>query len=168
MPSYLTWLDYSEKERRKMLDIIDTFRETDTIDELGLGSIRDAIADRFFPGTGTVQTRARYLFFISWMYMTLEGKRVSSAKIADRSRSEELRLIERLLDMGETEGVIGRVARRKLRRLPSNIYWLGLEKLGVRRLPHGLRLEPPGRHGGVFAEDRAGGRDYADAAGDCD
>jgi hypothetical protein len=32
------WLDYSERERRKMLDIVDLFGEHDTRDELGIGS----------------------------------------------------------------------------------------------------------------------------------
>ncbi|MCB2205036.1 hypothetical protein KQI65_09830 [bacterium] len=132
--SHIFWLDYSEKERRKMLDIFHALDEKDTIDEHGLGSIRDAIADRFLPGTGTVQTRARYLFFISWMYMALEEKRVSSAKIADKARNEELHLVEMLLDKGVTEGVIGRVTRRKLPLLPSKIYRQRRETLGLYRL----------------------------------
>ena len=58
MISSFTWLDYSEQERRKMLDVVDLFKEQNTRDELGIGAIRDALADQFFPGTGTVQTRA--------------------------------------------------------------------------------------------------------------
>ena len=58
MPSTFTWLDYSEHERRKMLDVIELFGERTTRDELGLGSIRDAFADLLFPGTSTIQTRA--------------------------------------------------------------------------------------------------------------
>ena len=42
MTSTFTWLDYSERERRQMLDVISQFREQDTRDELGLGSVRDA------------------------------------------------------------------------------------------------------------------------------
>ena len=34
--SAFVWLDYSEHERRKMLDIVDLFREHDTRDELGI------------------------------------------------------------------------------------------------------------------------------------
>ena len=49
--SQFAWLDYSEHERRKMLDIVDLFREHDTRDELGIGSVRDTFADLFFPGT---------------------------------------------------------------------------------------------------------------------
>ena len=32
----LTWLDYAERDRRRALDVIDLFRETGTVDELGL------------------------------------------------------------------------------------------------------------------------------------
>jgi hypothetical protein len=38
--SAFVWLDYSERERRKMLDVVDLFREHDTRDELGIGSVR--------------------------------------------------------------------------------------------------------------------------------
>lgn len=50
------WLDYSERERRKMLEVVDLFREHDTRDELGVGSVRDAFADMLFPGTSTIVT----------------------------------------------------------------------------------------------------------------
>ena len=36
MASTFTWLDYSEHERRKMLDVIELFGEKTTRDELGL------------------------------------------------------------------------------------------------------------------------------------
>ena len=51
-----------------MLDVVDLFKEQNTRDELGIGAIRDAVADLLFPGTGTVQTRARYFLFIPWIY----------------------------------------------------------------------------------------------------
>ena len=48
--STLTWLDTSEKDRRRTLEFIDTFRERDTRDELGIGVVRDAFSDLMFPG----------------------------------------------------------------------------------------------------------------------
>jgi hypothetical protein len=60
MVSQFAWLDFSEHERRKALDVIDLFRERDTRDELGIGTVRDALSDVLFPGTSTIQTRARY------------------------------------------------------------------------------------------------------------
>jgi len=135
MASTFTWLDYSEHERRKMLDIIKSFSERETRDELGVGSVRDAIADLLFPGTSTIQTRARYFFFIPWIYGDLEKKRTDPSKITERARKQETALIKTLLEAGETEGVIGKLAQDKLQRLPSNIYWQGLGVLGVRLFP---------------------------------
>ena len=61
--SFLSWLDYSEEERRKMLDVISLFQQKESRDELGVGTVRDSFADIFFPGTSTIQTRARYFLF---------------------------------------------------------------------------------------------------------
>src|ERR1022692_1526335 len=126
MSSSFTWLDYSEQERRKMLDVVDLFKEQNTRDELGIGAIRDALADTLFPGTSTVQTRARYFLFVPWIYVNLERKAVAAAKIMDRGRNEETRLINALVEAGERDGVIGIEARENLQRLPSNVYWQGL------------------------------------------
>ena len=71
MMSAFVWLDYSERERRKMLDVVDLFREHDTRDELGVGSVRDAFADMLFPGTSTIMTRARYFLLVPWTYQRL-------------------------------------------------------------------------------------------------
>jgi hypothetical protein len=132
MTSFFSWLDYSERERRQMLDVISRFREHDTRDELGIGSVRDAFADLLFPGTSTIQTRARYFLFIPWIYRSLENKSISSEKIGPRARTEEITLILALLNSNDTAGVIGRDAREKLQRLPSNIYWQGLGTWGIR------------------------------------
>ena len=138
MISSFTWLDYSEQERRKMLDVVDLFKEQNTRDELGIGAIRDALADQFFPGTGTVQTRARYFLFIPWFYLDLERRRIASNRIANEARKVEIQLIEALArsHRGQGEGVIGIEARAGLKRLPSNIYWLGLGNWKI-RLTHG-------------------------------
>ena len=133
--SQISWLDYSEYERRKTLDMIDLFREKGTRDELGIGLIRDALANLLFPGTSTVQTRARYFLFIPWMYGDLENRRISSRKIRDRARQYEVNLITTLLKSDDTDGVIGKVARHTLQRLPSNIYWQGLGVLGIHEFP---------------------------------
>lgn len=118
-----------------MLDIIELFGEQTTRDELGLGAIRDAFADLLFPGTSTIQTRARYFLFVPWMYASLEKKEVGSSQVAKRARREEEALIAGLLEGGERGGVIGRRARKGLKRLPSSIYWRGLGVWGIRLFP---------------------------------
>jgi hypothetical protein len=86
MPSIFSWLDYSEQHRRQMLDVIDLFREQETRDEIGIGTVRDAFADALFPGTSTILTRARYFLFVPWVYRQLESKRVPSDQAKARAR----------------------------------------------------------------------------------
>ena len=135
MPSTFGWVDFSDKERRQMLDVVHLFSDRETRDELGIGTIRDAFADYFFPGTSTIQTRVKYMLLIPWIYLDLERKRVPSARIAARARKVETDLIETLLQNGEEDGVIGQDARRNLVRLPSSVYWSGLESWGIRLFP---------------------------------
>lgn len=121
-----------------MLDVVGLFKEQNTRDELGIGAIRDGMAELLFPGTGTVQTRARYFLFIPWIYLDLERRRKASNEFAAAARAIEIKLIEALAEShpGQGEGVIGIEARAGLKRLPSNIYWLGLATWKI-RLAHG-------------------------------
>jgi hypothetical protein len=130
--SAFVWLDYSEHERRKMLDIVDLFREHDTRDELGIGSVRDTFADLFFPGTSTIMTRARYFLIVPWIYQRLEKQRISSTQIVERGRRAETELIDTIELSDDSDGNIGTLAGHALKRLPSNIYWQGLGVWGIR------------------------------------
>ncbi len=132
MGSAIGWVDFEERDRDKMLNVIRLFQEQDTRDELGIGVIRDALSDTLFPGTSTIQTRAKYMLFIPWMYKELEQKEVPSAKIGEKARQYEIRLIKPLLASEDNAGVIGQDAGSSLQRLPSNIYWAGLGRWGIR------------------------------------
>jgi hypothetical protein len=77
----------------------------------------------------------RYFLFIPWMYLRLERKRVPSAEVAERARQEEIKLIDALLASGDSDGTIGRLARRRLKRLPTHVYWQGLQRWGIRLYP---------------------------------
>ena len=135
MPSHFSWIDFSEEDRQKMMDVVRLFSEREASDELGIGTVRVAFAEFFFPGTRTIQTRAKYFLFIPWIYKALEEKRVPSAKIAVAARRSEIRLIYALLDAGESDRVIGQQAKDGLQRLPSAIYWNGLRSWGILRYP---------------------------------
>lgn len=132
MVSTFTWLDHSDRERHRVLEAIDRFKESDTRDELGLGGVRDVFADLFFPGTSTIQTRARYFLFVPWLYLDLEARKVSSREIEGRARKAETKLIQALTASDDPLGTIGGLAGETLKRLPSNVYWLGLESWGIR------------------------------------
>lgn len=135
MPSTFSWLDYSERERRKMLDVIHLFDEKGTRDELGIGAVRDSFADIFFPGTTTIQTRAKYFLFIPWIHRELEKRKIPSHQFAAQARSLEVALIDALSKSEDKEGTIGIDARASLKRLPSNVYWQGMGSWGIRYFP---------------------------------
>ena len=86
MTATIAWLDYSERDRRRALDVVDLLREPSTVDELGLAAVRDAFADLLFPGTSTIQTRARYFLFVPWQYLELERLRIPSRQAGARGR----------------------------------------------------------------------------------
>jgi hypothetical protein len=133
--SSLSWLDHSDGDRRKMLDVIDLFQQKGTVDELGLGGIRDTIADVLTPGTSTIQSRARYFFFIPWIYQSLEGGRLGPDKVAAAARRLEIALAAELAKAEDKDGTIGIEAGEALKRLPSSVYWAGLRRLGFRAFP---------------------------------
>lgn len=133
--STFAWIDHSEKQRRQIVEAIDLFREKDTRDELGIAGIRDAFSDMLFPGTGALQTRARYFFLVPWMYLGFEAARVPSAEVARKGRAFEIGLIDRLADSSDPAGTIGIQARSSLQRIPSSIYWNGLKLLRICQFP---------------------------------
>jgi hypothetical protein len=132
--STISWLDFSESERRKAVEVIALFEDRQTRDELGLGSIRDGFANDFFPGTTTLQTRARYFLLVPWLYQSYERKHLPVNKVKEYLRWDETKLIESLKNAGE-DGVIGQRSGASLRRFPSNIYWIGMQSWGICRYP---------------------------------
>src|SRR5690349_462801 len=110
-------MDHSDREQRRVLEVIDKFKESDARDELGLGTIRDAFADALFPGTSTIQTRTRYFLFVPWIYRDLERKRVSSREIAHLARKAETSVAAALKASGQDErGIIGARAGDSVKR----------------------------------------------------
>jgi hypothetical protein len=131
MPAQLTWLDHDSSERDRMNRVLALFQERSTVDEMGLGGIRDSIADLLFPGTSTIQTRLRYFLFVPWIYRRLEQNNTPSSQMAAKARQMELRLVVPLLSEEEF-GIFGRRAGGELKRLPSGVYWGGLGIWGIR------------------------------------
>ena len=115
-----------------MRRVLALFKEG-TVDELGLGTLRDAFAGELFPGITSIQTRLRYVLFIPWIYQQLEAKRTSSDDVAKAARKAEVELIDALAESDDEGdwGVIGIQARNDLQRLPSSVYWRCCIRWGV-------------------------------------
>jgi Family of unknown function (DUF6361) len=147
-PSTFTWLAYSASEQQRAQELASLLSERETRDELGLGSIRDAISDRLFPGTSTIQSRARYFLFLPWIFQGLEAK--TGGRAQQNAEWAERKLIEHLRQSDDLRGLVGTRSHLVLR-LPSSIYWAGLGVLGVRRSQGPLSLyyrwlDDPERH----------------------
>lgn len=108
--STLTWLDFSDAERKRALQVVELLGRPETRDELGLGAIRDAFANALFPGMSTVQRRARYFLFVPWTFREAEQRWAGRTDALERTRRKELQLIDPLLRAGEKDGVIGSAA----------------------------------------------------------
>lgn len=116
------------------------FSEKEARDELGIGGIRDAISDQLFPGTSTIQTRLRYFLFIPWLFEALDARGVGSTKFADAARNAEDQLRVQLVENEQIQdGIIGRRARGLLKRMPSSVYWSGLQAWGIREYAGSLQ-----------------------------
>ena len=121
-PAVIAWLDYSEADQRRAREIIRLFSQRDSRDELGLGSIRDALSDTLFPGTSVLLTRARYFLFLPWLYREgADGGRQGS-QLASWVDGQERRLIGKLSKGGDSAGLIGGVVGEQVQNLPSTIY----------------------------------------------
>lgn len=120
------WIDFSKHDRDMVLSVLNQLSEPLAVDELGIGTIRDGFSDILFPGTSTIQTRAKYLFLVPYLCMELErGKPLSAEQFVTALEAREIELID-LLDVDGAEGVIGQRARGAIMRKPSSIYWRAL------------------------------------------
>ena len=120
-----------------MLEVIDLFREKGTVDELGIGSIRDTFAERFFPAITTIQSRARYFLFVPWLYQSLERDSIPSARAWPHARWLQAKLVDSLKagSEGSAAGLIGIDAGANVQRPPSLSYWAGMRRLGILAYP---------------------------------
>jgi hypothetical protein len=136
MASSLSWIDHDKTARERTQRILSLFTEKGVRDELGIGTIQTAIADQLFPGTSTLHSRLRYLFFVTWVYQRLAAEGSKPERIARLVKEREQEIIRALLEGGESVGVIGRRSREALERYPSSVYWAALDAMGIRLVPH--------------------------------
>ena len=116
--------------------MINLLSEQGAVDELGIGVIRDAFANYFFPGTSTIQTRAKYFLIVPYMLReAVDGRYGKDANRVLRAiDSAEKDCGIRLLEADpKAEGVIGSRVLPKgwVARKPSDIYWNGIRTFGI-------------------------------------
>lgn len=163
------WVDFSAEARKQARDALAALEEKGAVDELGIGILRDAFADALFPGTSTIQTRAKYFALVPCCV------RLALETTKGRVRAE-LREIEKKCcaqmwkecGYNEDARVIGRRNLKRgewILRTPSEIYWAGLRTMGILRtdtprgvwLSHSARLAMESRGAGKRGSQREEG-----------
>lgn len=139
--SSIAWVDTSAEEQRRIHEIVQAFTDPGTLDELGIGQVRDAFSNELFPGTSTIQTRARYFLFVPWLFQRAAANSRGTAILPTAERYER-QLIEGIRASGDTQGLIGQQAGAAVKRLPSSVYWGGLQRYGI--LTHPMSRKPSG------------------------
>lgn len=134
------WIDFSNSDRDKVLGVLQLFAERTAMDELGIGTVRDAFANIFFPGTSTIQTRAKYFFIVSYLLQEAGSGKVgmdvdkAMEWVHNKERVCCQKLVENAQSKGEPlNGIIGHTALNSkawVKRKPSDIYWNGVKTLG--------------------------------------
>ncbi|WP_290721121.1 DUF6361 family protein [Gordonia sp. UBA7599] len=113
-----------------MREIVRMFSDTSTLDDLGIGQVRDGLADLLFPGTSTVHTRARYFLIVPWAFEKAAAKHTGTM-ITSKANDAERKIIEALRRAGPVKGMVGAQAGKALQTLPSSLYWSALQRYGI-------------------------------------
>ena len=138
--SSLGWIDFSDTDKQKVMKVIEMLQPDGTVDELGVGVIRNALSDAMFPGITTIMTRAKYFFIVPRILQTYISKPLKNITIREFLRQEENEIMDTLSvqnDFKDNLGIIGiSVAKqnkqlykrnwKELIRKPSTIYWNGI------------------------------------------
>ncbi len=132
------WVDFSSLERERVSQVLSMLQEKGTLDELGIGQIRDAFADKLFPGFSTIQTRAKYLATLPYLfydYRQLELHERRNLSLAEYMNDREDELARSLVNNhadAMPNGIIGKDSLDKgVSRKPSSVYWNGLRQLSI-------------------------------------
>ena len=126
LSSFIGWVDLSEEDQKRARDYLRSLAEG-TLDELGFGVIRDTFADRFFPATSTIMTRARYFILVPAIYLHVLNRGLTG----DQAQKQCARLEQELRSLLIKNKSIPNPRQDIVQRYPASIYWAGLRRLGI-------------------------------------
>lgn len=132
------WIDFSKSERNKILTVLDLLSEDGTLDELGIAPIRDGFSNLFFPGTSTIQTRAKYFFIVPYALRDLERGKITNLNQFLEAFDKIERTCGEIFRENKLDdiGIIGSrslAGGRWVKRTPADIYWAGLRSFDIFR-----------------------------------
>lgn len=126
LSAFIGWIDFSEEDQKKARDYLRSLSEG-TLDELGFGIIRDFLADKFFPATSTIMTRARYFTLVPSIYLHVLGK----GSVGETAKKKCGQLEKSLRATLIRNGAIENWRKEEVKRYPASIYWAGIRRLKI-------------------------------------
>ena len=129
----LGWVDYSREERETIKELLKVLGESGSLDELGVGIVRDSISDLLYPGTSVLHTRAKYYILIPELFKkAMKSGFTTGAKVRNLINTYQDRIARALRRAVDEEtgtkaaGIIGGRSDRGVKMKPTRIYWNAL------------------------------------------
>lgn len=138
----LGWVDYSRQERETIKELLKVLGEASSLDELGVGVVRDSISDLLYPGTSVLHTRAKYYILIPELFKkAMHSGLTTGSDVRNLINSDQdkiARALRRTIDEEtgtKSAGIIGGRSDRAVKMKPSRIYWNALRTTKILRNP---------------------------------
>lgn len=129
----LGWVDYSREERETIKELLKVLGESGSLDELGVGIVRDSISDLLYPGTSVLHTRAKYYILIPELFKkAMKSGLTTSSEVRNLINTDQDRIaraLRRAIDEKtgtKAAGIIGGRSDRGVKMKPTRIYWNAL------------------------------------------
>ena len=139
------FVDYSIEERDQILSTLSLLTEHTVLDELGIGTLRDAYSELLFPGISTIQTRAKYFVLIPYLFqlsrpLIKKGRLKNERALLQWINQETDNLVPVLVECSPagSAGIIGSTLlnqQKAVKQKITSIYWSGLRALGIVQSP---------------------------------
>jgi len=139
--SNIGWIFLSKEDEGKTMKVLEMLQATGTVDELGVGVVRNALSDAMFPGITTIMTRAKYFFIVPRILHSYIHDNKGKEDVIEYLRKEEnelMMILANKVGFADNKGVIGisvakfnhelpKQRHKELIRKPSAIYWNGIK-----------------------------------------
>lgn len=133
--SLIAWLSFDQSQQQRTQLLMAALSQQGTVDELGMGILRDLVAGVLFPGHTVLHTRAKYLLFLPHDFIGLKGTTVEAlAKSARKAEADRIAALRRHYEPNlQSKGIIGYTTGSETKQMPSGSYWGLLRRLGIYR-----------------------------------